>query len=63
MQVDTDEISDVPVTQVRLGDRLLVKPSEVVPVDGELLSPEASLDESSLTGESLPVTGIPATPY
>ena len=56
MQVDTDEISDVPVTQVRPGDRLLVKPSEVVPVDGELLSPEASLDESSLTGESLPVT-------
>ena len=56
MQVDTDDISDVPVTHVRPGDRLLVRPSEVVPVDGELLSPEASLDESSLTGESLPVT-------
>jgi heavy metal translocating P-type ATPase len=54
MQVD--DISDVPVTHVRPGDRLLVRPSEVVPVDGELLSPEASLDESSLTGESLPVT-------
>ena len=56
MQDDTDDISDVPVTHVRPGDRLLVRPSEVVPVDGELLSPEASLDESSLTGESLPVT-------
>lgn len=56
MQADTDDISEVPVTQVRPGDRLLVRPSEVVPVDGELLSPEASLDESSLTGESLPVT-------
>ena len=56
MQADTDDISDVPVTQVRPGDRLLVEPSEVVPVDGELLSTEASLDESSLTGESLPVT-------
>ncbi|HEU4907819.1 MAG TPA: heavy metal translocating P-type ATPase [Propionibacteriaceae bacterium] len=56
MQADTDDISDVPVTQVRPGDRLLVRPSEVVPVDGELLSTEASLDESSLTGESLPVT-------
>jgi cation transport ATPase len=56
MQADTDDISDVPVTQVRPGDRLLVRPSEVVPVDGELLSPEASVDESSLTGESLPVT-------
>jgi heavy metal translocating P-type ATPase len=56
MQDDTDDILDVPVTHVRPGDRLLVRPSEVVPVDGELLSPEASLDESSLTGESLPVT-------
>jgi heavy metal translocating P-type ATPase len=56
MQADTDDIFDVPVTQVRPGDRLLIRPSEVVPVDGELLSPEASLDESSLTGESLPVT-------
>jgi heavy metal translocating P-type ATPase len=56
MQAVTDDISEVPVTQVRPGDRLLVRPSEVVPADGELLSPEASLDESSLTGESLPVT-------
>jgi cation transport ATPase len=39
VQADTDDISDVPVTQVRPGDRLLVRPSEVVPVDGQLLSP------------------------
>jgi cation transport ATPase len=56
LQADTDDISDVRVTQVRPGDRLLVRPSEVVPLDGELLSPEASLDESSLTGESLSVS-------
>jgi cation transport ATPase len=62
IQADTDDISDVSVTQVRPSDRLLVRPSEVVPVDGELLSPEASLDESSLTGESLPVTRRPAMP-
>jgi P-type E1-E2 ATPase len=35
---------------------LLVRPAEVVPVDGVLLSDEASFDESSLTGESMPVT-------
>ena len=38
IQADTDDISDVPVTQVRPGDRLLVRPAEVVPVDGELLA-------------------------
>jgi heavy metal translocating P-type ATPase len=40
------------------GDVLVVRPSELVPVDGELLSDEASMDESSLTGESLPVERV-----
>ncbi len=48
-------VEDVPATDVRVGDVLLVRPSEVVPVDGVLLSDEASFDESSLTGEGLPV--------
>src|SRR5690606_32258370 len=51
-------IEDVPVEQVRPGDVLLVRPAEVVPVDGELLEEEAAFDESSLTGESLPVTRL-----
>lgn len=51
-----DEIQEVPVIEVSVGDRLLVKPAEIVPVDGELESAEASFDESSLTGESLPAT-------
>lgn len=49
-------IRDVDVDEVRIGDRLLVRPSEVVPVDGVLLSEGGSFDESSLTGESLPVS-------
>ena len=40
---------------VEIGDILLVKPGEVVPLDGVLLSESGSFDESSLTGESLPV--------
>jgi heavy metal translocating P-type ATPase len=46
---------DVPVTEVQVGDILLVRPSEIVPVDGELLSDTGTFDDSSLTGESLPV--------
>ena len=47
-------IIDVPVDAVAVGDQLVVRPSEVVPVDATLSSDGASFDESSLTGESLP---------
>ncbi|MEO6201349.1 MAG: heavy metal translocating P-type ATPase [Cryobacterium sp.] len=56
------EVEDVPAAEVRVGDVLLVRPAEIVPVDGDLVSDSAALDESSLTGESLPVdrrTGDP----
>jgi len=49
------DVTDVPATEVTVGDLLLVRPAEIVPVDAELRSIEASFDESSLTGESLPV--------
>lgn len=45
----------LPVSEVRVGDIFLVKPGEAVPVDGEILSGTAALDESALTGESVPV--------
>lgn len=48
-------VEDVPVEQVEIGDLLVIKPSEMVPVDAVLVSEAASIDESSLTGESLPV--------
>jgi heavy metal translocating P-type ATPase len=45
-------LASPPLDQVRLGDRLLVKPGEVVPVDGLVKGPTAVLDESALTGEA-----------
>ncbi|MEO7546097.1 MAG: heavy metal translocating P-type ATPase [Terrimesophilobacter sp.] len=52
------EIEEIDVSDVVVGDRLLIRPSEVVPVDGVLESDAASFDESSLTGESLPVERV-----
>ncbi len=49
-----DEI-DIPISEVRAGDTVVVRPGEKVPVDGRILSGSSSLDESMLTGESLPV--------
>jgi len=47
--------SDVPVEQVQLGNRLRVRPGERVPVDGVVVEGTSALDESMITGESLPV--------
>lgn len=46
---------DVPVAEVLVGDRLVVKPGERFPVDGTLLEGHTQVDESMLTGEPLPV--------
>ncbi|GAB3575343.1 heavy metal translocating P-type ATPase [Leifsonia lichenia] len=46
---------DIHIDDVRPGDVLLVRPSEIVPVDGVLLSKETTVDQSSITGESVPV--------
>jgi Cu+-exporting ATPase len=50
---------DVPLEQVKSGDRLRVRPGEKVPVDGVLLEGRSSIDESMITGESLPVEKSP----
>jgi len=53
---EADGLRKVPVEQVELNQTVLVRLGEVIPVDGRLLSPAATLDESALSGESLPVT-------
>jgi len=48
-------IEDIPVDQVQLGDLLRVKPGEKIPTDGRIVEGTATLDESMVTGESIPV--------
>ena len=49
------QVEDAPVESVVIGDRLVVRGGEVVPVDGVIVSPTATLDEAALTGEPMPV--------
>lgn len=50
---------EVPIEQIRAGDPVVVKPGKQVPVDGRILSGSSHLNESMLTGESLPVEKQP----
>ncbi|KAB2939597.1 MAG: heavy metal translocating P-type ATPase [Hyphomicrobium sp.] len=49
-------VTDIDIREVRVGDAILVRAGEIVPVDGLIASPVAVLDESALTGEPIPVT-------
>ncbi|MCT2536097.1 heavy metal translocating P-type ATPase [Aquibacillus koreensis] len=51
---DGEEVN-VPLEQVAVGDQLVVKPGEKIPVDGIIVSGKSSIDESMITGESIPI--------
>ena len=55
---DGNEV-EVPVAQVRRGDLIAVRPGERIPVDGQVMEGRSAVDESMLTGESLPVAKAP----
>jgi len=46
---------EVPVEEIRLGDRLRIRPGDAIPVDGTVLEGQSAIDESMMTGESMPV--------
>ena len=58
---DGQEI-DIPVEQVHVGDLILVRPGEKIPVDGVVRDGQSAVDESMITGESLPVDKSPGDP-
>jgi heavy metal translocating P-type ATPase len=51
-----DVVVSVPTSQLAEGDRVLVHSGEMIPVDGEVVAGQASVDQKTITGESLPVT-------
>lgn len=53
--IRNEEVVEIPIDEVETGDILLVKPGQKIPVDGIVVQGHTSVDESMLTGESLPV--------
>ncbi|WP_445298384.1 heavy metal translocating P-type ATPase [Exiguobacterium sp. FSL W8-0210] len=54
-RVKDGKVEEVPVTELEAGDLIRIKPGEQVPVDGKIVEGTTTIDESMLTGESLPV--------
>jgi Cu+-exporting ATPase len=55
-RVERDGVEvDVPVTDVKVGDIVIVRPGEKIPVDGEVVAGHATVDQAAITGESMPV--------
>jgi P-type Cu+ transporter len=52
---------EIPVSQVKLGETIIVRPGEKIAVDGEVLSGQATLDQAAITGESMPVEAVSGT--
>jgi len=53
--------NEVPIGKVRVGEIVVVRPGEKIPVDGEVVSGQATVDQAAITGESMPVEAGPGT--
>lgn len=49
------EERDVPLTEIRIGDTVIVRPGEQIPVDGEVIGGQATINQATITGEAMPV--------
>ncbi|CAI0448458.1 unnamed protein product [Linum tenue] len=58
---DADSVVEVPCTSLSVGDHIIVLPGDRVPADGMVRAGRSSIDESSFTGEPLPVTKLPGS--
>ena len=57
-----DVLEDVPVDAVAVGDLLVIKPGDLVPVDAEVIEGTSTVDQAALTGEPLPIRAVTGTP-
>jgi len=57
--LDNDIEKEIPLTRVKVGDKVIVRPGERIPVDGLVLDGQSAVDESMLSGEPLPVDKQP----
>ncbi len=56
-----EQVEEVPVSEIRVGDLLLIRPGDLVPVDGEVTDGTSGVDQSALTGEPMPILAVQGT--
>ena len=56
-----EQVTDVPVESVAVGETLLVRPGDLVPVDAEVVTGTSSVDQSAITGEPVPIRAVAGT--
>lgn len=60
-RIRADQIEEIPVDQIQIGDLLLVRPGDLIPVDGQVTEGVSAVDQAALTGEPLPVRAVQGT--